>query len=151
MNPTNKRSHIHRANKNRTSESDIPAKFKVMEIIKENFGLYPLTDEVIPIPNGIATHRSPDLTIKTTTPTYLIELLGGVHGWEKENPLRLKDIQKLEDLAKLGSEYKLIELWEEDDHYEKTRIIVELYEAGLPINEDGVQHYRNRKVTRYET
>jgi len=149
MNPDKKRSHIHRANQNRTSESDIPDKFKVMEIIKENFGHYPLTGEEVPIPNGIATKRSPDLVIKTTTPIFLIELLGGIHGWEKENPLRLKDIQKLEDLAKLGSEYKLIELWEEDDHYDEIRIMMELWRAGLPINEDEAEHYRNKKVTRY--
>jgi len=148
MNPDKKRSHIHRANQNRTSESDIPAKFKVMEIIKENFGHYPLTDEVIPIPNGIATHRSPDLTIKTTTPTYLIELMGKVHG-ERGDPPRLKDIQKREDLAKLGSEYKVIELWEEDDHYEEERIVMDLDKALLPINEDEVLKYRNGKVTRY--
>jgi len=150
MNPTNKRSYIHQANKNRTSESDIPDKFKVMEIIKENFGLYALTDEAIPIPNGIATHRKPDLIIKTTHPTYLIELLGGVHGWEEEQPRQRMDIRKAADYTKLGSGYKVIELYEKDDFYAEERIVQELYEAGLPVNESEAQRYRNKKVTRYE-
>jgi len=150
MNPDKKRTHIHRANKNRTSESDIPAKFKVMEIIKENFGLYALTDQHISIPNGIATYRSPDLTIKTTTPTFLIELLGGVHGWEEENPLTLKDHEKCEDYEKVGEEYKVLWIHEKGDFYAAGRITQELYEAGLPVNESEARSYRNRKVTRYE-
>jgi len=149
MNPTNKKSYIHKANKNRTSESDIPAKFKVMEIIKCNFGLYPLTDEAIPIPDGIATHRKPDLIIKTTNPTYLIELLGGIHGWEKEQPRRRIDILKAIDYATLGKGYEVIEVYENDDSYAEERVIKELYEKGLPVNEDEVQKYRNTKVTRY--
>jgi len=149
LNPTNKRSHIHRANQNRTSESDINDKFKVMEIIKSKFGHYPLEGEAVAIPNGIATHRKPDLIIKTTNPTYLIELLGGIHGWEEENPLTLKDNEKCEDYDKLGKEYKVIWIFAGDDFYAEERIIKELYEKGLPVNKDEAQKYRNRKVTRY--
>jgi len=120
-----------------------------MEIIKANFGLYALTDQHIAIPNGIATNRRPDLTIKTTTPTYIIELLGGVHNWEEDQPRQRRDIEKRSDYALLGKEYKVIELYEKIDSYAEERIIKELYDSGLPVNEDEAQRYRNRKVTRY--
>ncbi len=149
MNPDKKRSHIHRINKNRTSESDIHDKFIVMEIIKSNFGHYPLEGEVAPIPNGIATHRSPDLIIPTTTPTYIIELMGESHNLDEENPARVKDTQKREDLARLGKNYKVIEVWKKDGIYEKKHVITTLYERGLPVDEDEAQKYRNKKVTRY--
>jgi len=149
MNPTDKRWAIHKANKKRTSESDIPAKFKVMKIIKENFGLYALTDQTILIPDGYATHRSPDLMISYTTPVFLIELMGGIHNLDEENPSRTKDIQKREDYARLSKGYHVIELYEKDDFYAEERVIKELYERGLPMNKDEAQKYRNRKVTRY--
>jgi len=149
LNPTNKRSHIHRMNKNRTSESDIDDKFKVIDIIKYHFGLHALEGETVAIPNGIANYRSPDLMVNTTLPTYLIELMGESHNLDEENPPRVKDIQKREDLARLGKNYKLIEIWKKHGVYEKEHVISTLWNGGLPVNEDVAQHYRNRKVSRY--
>ncbi len=76
--------------------------------------------------------------------------MGGVHGWEEENPITIRDYEKYEDYEKLGEEYKAIWIYQRDDSYAEERIIKELHEAGLPINEYEAQHYRNRKVTRYE-
>jgi hypothetical protein len=146
-NPTNKRSFIHKANKNRTSESDIPNKFKVMEIIKENFGLYPLTDEVLPIPEGgFAEVRMPDLLIKNCKPNYIIELVGPVHNPEKEHPARRIDIKKAADYARLGQDYKVVELWGGyKNEYSEEHVVSTLKEAGVPANEYQIRRYRERK------
>ena len=58
------KSFIHRANRNRTSEIDIPDKFKVMKYIKNYFGIITLTDEVVETPGGYAQYRKPDLLAK---------------------------------------------------------------------------------------
>ena len=101
-NTTKKKLFVHRANRNRTSESDIPAKFRVIGYAKKHFGLRGLTDEVIKIPDGAASYRRPDILFKPQERTqgFVILLHGGIHGSGDEVSTRGKDVAALEDYAK---------------------------------------------------
>jgi hypothetical protein len=123
------KSHQHRANRNRTSESDIPDKFRVMAIIKKYFNIRTLTDEVIPIPKGYATYRQPDLLAKHPR-RIVFELDGLVHGNGDEVSFRERDERKLNDYESIYQEYYVINS-AVTDGYEESKVVTTLLEQGL--------------------
>ena len=130
MNLTNKRSFVHRANKRRTSESDIPDKFKVMAILKKHFGIITLTDEAIPTPSGHFDYRNPDLFDKQNQAVY--ELDGEVHGWGDEISVRERDQRKLDDYDKIGMKYYIINS-AVTRGYSEDLVVSELKKQGLKL------------------
>lgn len=116
------KAHIHRANKKRDSESDIPDKFRVAKILKDNFGIIALTDEVVLTPGGYANYRKPDLYNKTRKIAF--ELDGIIHGYGDEVSQREKDWRKLED-------YKLIKL----EHYVLNSAVTNGYAEDFVVSE----------------
>ena len=79
MNINNKRSHIHRANRNRVEETDMPIKMRLLNYFNKN-GVHFLLDEKIPI-LGVGNrmgYKLPDLYEKTNK--LVIELDGPIHG-----------------------------------------------------------------------
>lgn len=126
------KAHIHRANKKRTSESDIPDKFRVAKILKANFGIIALTDEIVQTPGGYASYRKPDLYSKDRRIAF--ELDGLIHGYGDEVSQREKDWRKLED-------YKLIQL----EHYVINSAVTNGYDKKLVITELIKQGLKSRK------
>jgi hypothetical protein len=145
---TNNRSWIHRTNKNRTSESDIDDKFRIINMLKIEFGLSALTDEVVQIPEGegYASYRQPDLLIKTTKPKKsIIELMGLVHGSDSETIKPIKDVRKLDDYRLISDKYKVYLVYaDETDCYDLDLVKNSLIFQGLEINEPRKEYYRRR-------
>ena len=119
----------HRANKNRTYEIDIPDKFRVMQILKDNFGIITLTDEIVETPGGYADYRKPDLLDKQHYQVY--ELDGeGVHGYGDEVSLRLKNKQKQDDYDRIKIKYYILNS-AVTDGYDEELVVEELTKQGL--------------------
>lgn len=94
-----------------------------MKILKANYHIITLTDEVVSIPEGYATYRKPDLFSKSHQIAF--ELDGeGVHGWGEPISLREKDWRKLQD-------YKSINL----EHYVLNSAVTEGYDEELIIKD----------------
>lgn len=123
-------SYRHRANKKRTSEIDIPDKFKVMKILKLRFGIITLTDEVVSTPGGYATYRKPDLFDKQHRRAF--ELDGeGVHGWGDQISLRERDWRKLTDYELIKLPYYTLNS-AVTQGYDEELVVSELTKQGLP-------------------
>jgi len=121
----------HQAEKNRTSESDVPAKFKIINILRDQFGLHGLTGEALPIP-GTGWARFPDVFIKSYNPQVAILLHGqGPHGVGDIISQTQRDQEARQDYARLP-EIKLIEIYSaKTNGYETEAVIWQLIESGL--------------------
>jgi hypothetical protein len=133
-NDNKKKSFVHRANKKRTSESDIPDKFRVMGYLKKHFAIYCVTDTRIRIPvGGHADYRLPDLFCSHTTPPLIILLHGGIHGFGDEISRRKKDDYALEDYRHAGN-CQVIEIYKElSDNYSEAKIIQIMQDKGFEL------------------
>ena len=129
-----KQSFRHRANKNRDHEIDRDDKTWVQKILKENFNLNALRDEVLRIPQGgYYQARRPDLLIKSQDPQIAIELHGeGVHGVGDEVSEPERDKRRKSDYDLLLPEIKLIIIYSaKTDGYDKELVTTTLKNAGL--------------------
>lgn len=128
-NDTNKKSFVHLANKNRTEESDIPDKFKVIKMLKRHFNLPCLTGEALPIP-GTERARFPDIFVKNHDPNLAILLHGGWHGYGEIK--RKYDVKAADDYAKLAPGVRLIEIYsEQTDGYSEEKIVEHMVALGF--------------------
>lgn len=128
-----KESWKHFANTKRTSEIDIPDKFKVINILRDEFDLHGLTDEALEIPGGIASARYPDLFIQAIEPQIAIELDGeGPHG--NGDPIEMvhRDYKRGSDYQKLLPGIRLIIIYSaQTNGYQKDLVIEQLQKEGL--------------------
>ena len=76
MNITNKRSWVHKARKEGRVLGDVDQKFKLIEILREEFGIHGLTDEVVYDMEG--NFRRPDVFSRAYKIAF--ELDGEYHG-----------------------------------------------------------------------
>ena len=126
-NDTGKKSFVHRANRNRKEESDIPDKFKVIYILKRRFGLSCITGEALEIP-GKQYARYPDIFVKNHNPSLAILLHGGWHGYGEIK--RDYDVKAEVDYALLSG-VKLIEIYAyQTDNYEEEAIVQHMQEMS---------------------
>ena len=129
MNLTNKKSWVHLANKKRTSESDIPDKFRVIGYLKRHFGLPCLTGEALVIP-GYNRARYPDIFVKNHNPHLAILLHGGWHGYG-ELP-KDYDVKASIDYARLAPGVRLIEIYAaQTDQYSEEGIVAHMEKEGF--------------------
>lgn len=128
-NDTNKKAFVHLANKNRTEESDIPDKFRVIKMLKRHFNLPCLTGEALVIP-GFNRARYPDIFIKNYDPNIAILLHGGWHGYG-ELP-RDYDVKASMDYARLAPGVRLIEIYAaQTDQYSEEKIVEHMVNLGF--------------------
>ncbi len=94
---TNKRSFVHRANRNRVEETDMPIKMRLLNYFNKN-GVHFLLDEKIPVlgMDNRMWYKLPDLYEKSNK--MVIEIDGPVHG-DGENVTR-KTVDKMVDYLK---------------------------------------------------
>lgn len=127
-NDTNKKSFVHRANKNRKEESDIPDKFRVMKYLKRHFDFPCVTGEAFEIP-GKQYARYPDIFIKNRHPQIAILLHGGWHGDGEIK--REYDVKAATDYALLPW-IKLIEIYAaQTDQYSEESIVEHMVSVGF--------------------
>lgn len=126
-NDTGKKSFVHLANKNRTEESDIPDKFRVMKYLKRHFNMPCLTGEAFKIP-GKNYARYPDIFIKNYHPNIAILLHGGWHGYGEI--IREYDVKAAVDYELLPM--KLIEIYAaQTDDYSEEKIVEHMVALGF--------------------
>lgn len=124
---TKKLSFEHKARKRQVGEKDIPTKFRVIKILKDNFNLIGLTGETFQIP-GRAYHRMPDIyvpEIKT-----VIELDGLIHGNGETATKLSTDETRDEDYKQAGLK-EIIIFAGLTDNYEQSKVIETLQQNGL--------------------
>ena len=115
------------ARKKRRGEKDLSEKFKIINLIHDEFGLFGLTGEVIPIPESY-WHRMPDIVIPQRN--IVIELDGEIHGNGDAVSKREDDIQRDLDYPKAG--FKLIIInKQETNGYQKEKVLEVLEKNGL--------------------
>src|SRR5690242_2108415 len=102
-----KQSFIHNAQRKMRSESDIPDKFKIIKILREEFGLFGLTGEAIQINEYKC--RWPDVLVKANIPMIAIELQGHIHGYGEPISESQRDVQRNTDYQ-FRTDIKLIKL-----------------------------------------
>lgn len=120
------------ARKTQVGESDINDKFRVIKILKEEFGLDGLTGEAIEIPNGYAQARYPDIMVKAYVPPLVIELNGErPHGNGDPIERMQNDFEKMCDYSKVP-DIKVIAIYSAQTHgYERNSVIENLMIHGL--------------------
>jgi len=123
----------HNARKKRVSEKDIPDKFKIIKILKENFNLIGLTGETFQIP-GKVYHRMPDIYIPEIRT--VIELEGLVHGHGDVITKTVTDETRDEDYKKANLKEILI-FSAMTDNYESSQVIKTLLENGLVLKDSN--------------
>src|SRR5690348_1415098 len=105
MRLTYKEAFVRLANKKRDGELDMVDKFKVIRTLRNYFGLYGLTGEVLMIDGESC--RMPDIFIKNRPPI-VIELDGGIHGMGDQISKRDKDVVRDKDYEDLGIKLVII-------------------------------------------
>ena len=99
MNINKKRSYIHKANRSRSEESDMPLKMRIQQYFNK-LGVYFLTDKKLELtkPYSFTSYRLPDLYEKNNE--LIIELDGPVHG--NGEIVTKKTVDKMEDYLANG-------------------------------------------------
>ena len=99
MNINKKRSYIHKANRSRSEESDMPLKMRIQQYFNK-LGVYFLTDKKLELtkPYSFTSYRLPDLNEKNNE--LIIELDGPVHG--NGEIVTKKTVDKMEDYLANG-------------------------------------------------
>jgi len=126
----NKEAYRHKARQEAEGSPDLDDIFKVIYILRDEFGLHGLADEVIEIPfGGYTTYRRPDIYIKEHG--IIIELDGeGIHGVGDE-------VSEIEKDRYKNYDYKLAEVEvirinsAKTDGYDREKVILELENHGL--------------------
>ena len=95
MNINKKRSYIHKANRSRSEESDMPLKMRIQQYFNK-LGVYFLTDKKLELTKP--SYRLPDLYEKNNE--LIIELDGPVHG--NGEIVTKKTVDKIEDYLANG-------------------------------------------------
>lgn len=127
-NDTNKKSFVHTANKKRSSESDIPDKFRVIYMLRDHFELPCITGEALEIP-GKQYARYPDIFVKNHHPQLAILLHGGWHGDGEIK--REYDVKAAVDYALLSG-IQLIEIYAaQTDQYSEEAIVEHMVAEGF--------------------
>jgi hypothetical protein len=117
----------HLAVRNREGEKDLYEKFKVISILRNEFGLYGLTGEILMIDSESC--RLPDILVKGVI-LIVIELEGEWHGVGDQISKRDKDVIRDKDYHSIG--VKLILIYKElTDGYDTEKVIKVLEENGL--------------------
>jgi hypothetical protein len=127
MRMNKKQAYEHLARAKQISESDLDDKFNVIRILRNHFGLYGLTGEILMIDSESC--RCPDVLVKGVIPI-CIELDGFVHGMGDQISKRDKDVDRDKDYQSVG--VKLIIINKElTDGYDKQKVIEVLIKNGL--------------------
>ena len=131
-----KESWRHLADKKRDHEIDRDDKTKVQKILREQFGLPTIRDEVLLIPKGgYRSIRIADLFVKSREPQIAIELHGeGPHGYGDLISEPEKDVRRYADYDLLLPGIKLIVLFSaQTDGYAKNLVTNCLLKQGLQL------------------
>lgn len=125
---TKTQAYQHQARLHQEGEEDLMDKFRVIYILRDEFGLHGLTGEVLTIDEDC--YRFPDIFIKKSSPEIVIELDGEIHGDGDEVSKREKDVWRDKDYLRIG--VKLIIINKSlTNGYEKAKVIDCLCQAGL--------------------
>lgn len=103
---TRDQAYIHRAQQSQYGEKDIDDKFFIIKILRENYGLYGLTGEIVMIDEQHA--RCPDILIKARVIPIVIELDGQIHGDGDQVTKRTRDELRDSDYNKAGVQLIII-------------------------------------------
>lgn len=125
---TKKLAYQHLAQRKQEGEPDLLDKFGVIGILKECFGLYGLTGEVVQIEDD--TCRLPDILIKAHVPPIVIELDGEVHGMGDDVSKRNKDILRDLDYKQAGCKLIIINK-EATNGYDPHQVFQIIRDSGL--------------------
>jgi hypothetical protein len=117
----------HLANKKRDGESDLDDKFNVIRILRNHFGLYGLTGEILMIDSESC--RCPDIMVKGMIPI-CIEMDGEIHGSGDQVSKRVKDVDRDKDYQSIGVKLVIINK-ELTNGYETKKVIKVLEDNGL--------------------
>ena len=130
---TGKLSFEHQAKRKRKGEKDLTEKFKLINLIHDEYGLFGLTGELISIPDRkLNYHRMPDIVIPQKN--IVIELDGFIHGNGDEISKREDDKQRDQDYKDAG--FKLIIINEQQTNgYEISKVLQVLETNGIKNNE----------------
>ncbi len=90
----------HRANKNRTEESDIDRVTNLQSCFPKEY--HPLRYQTLILPHGKYGQRRPDLTIKMSGYTIPVEHDGGIHGFNDEDSETYKTKERNDDFVRDG-------------------------------------------------
>ena len=132
----------HLAKQNRSGEQDIDDKFKIIGILRSEFGLYGLTGEVVPI--GDDFYRLPDVFVKKPIPI-AIELDGGWHGTGDKITQKPRDVERGCDYEDSG--VKLIIINKEQTKGYKTKLVIEsMVKQGLKPKNTELQNSKGEKI-----
>jgi len=120
-----KKQWVHRARKNRVDPVDRDDIFRVIYLLRDEFGLHGLSGEVVEDSHG---PMYPDIFIKAVKPQIAIELQGQYHGTsELPTGYTLEKSVRYENMG-----IKLYEIWKEDtDGYSKELVLARLQALGL--------------------
>ena len=119
---------IYRARKSDNYTWDEDDKQKVIDILRDEFGVHSIRSDGIRTARG--TNRIPDLETTDVFPTVYIELDGGYHGYGDDISISTRTLRRNEDYADLG--YELIVINEADtDGYDEARVIAVLKAHGI--------------------
>ena len=129
MRMTKSMAYEHLAKRNREGEQDIPDKFKVINILREDFSLYGLTGETLMIDSEHC--RLPDILIKGK-PTVVIELDGEFHGNGEDISKKDSDIDRDNDYRRLGVKLIIINKLSTNG-YEYDQVKQALLQNGLEL------------------
>ena len=127
MNFTKQGAYIHRARQKQEGELDIVDKFRIIKILREQFGLHGLTGEIVMISEDKC--RCPDILIKTKLKPIIIELDGLCHG-EPQLPTK-KTVKRNDDYEEIGILNIIINKEETKDYRED--LVIEKLKKSLQM------------------
>jgi len=120
-----KKQWVHHSRKERVDPVDRDDIFRVIGILRDEFGMYGLTGEVVVDSHG---PMYPDIFIKSVEPQIVLELHGEYHG-TIEIPT-VYTLQKTVRYVNLG--YKVFEIWKTDtEGYSRNMVLARLLALGL--------------------
>jgi len=120
-----KKQWVHRARKERVDPVDRDDIFRVIYILRDEFGLYGLSGEVVVDSHG---PMYPDIFIKSIEPQIVIELHGEYHG-----TIEIPTVYTLEKTVRyVNMGYRVFEIWKTDtDGYSRDLVLARLQALGL--------------------
>lgn len=132
MSMDKKNTYRHTARDRQEGESDIKDKFKIIDILRDAYGLHGLTDEILQIPEGYADCRKPDVFVKGRSPQLVIELNGsGVHGYGDNVTTPEHDFEKMSDYSQLKGIQVIVLYSARTDGYRPDLVMKEFDLRGL--------------------
>lgn len=116
---------MHRYRKENPGERDLDEKFLLIKILRERFGRYGLTGEVVSIGEE---HRFPDVMVTSIVPQEVYEMDGEYHGFGEIQGK--KDMKKDDFYFRAGvTVYRINKV--QTDGYSEEKIVKRLLALGL--------------------